>query len=281
MKFFSPYDPRILKKIAADRPLKVFLCGPGYDSDRYHFRDNIRKFLKGFPNIEIVLGEDLDPKRHSLKRSDLQTFETAFAHTVDFTVLLLESPGAIAELGTFSMIPNIRPRLFVMVPSRFYASKSYIARGPLSVIAKEHVNNIIYFEETKQSESIHSLEMPITLFKYANATDSFFSLIRSGATPHIEKYYLPSFQRAKERFLDLATLVSVNILETPTFPMLIALTRFDPRELRGALHRLYEAQSISRAGSIYTSTKGFYDPLFNLIDTSFLSKTKAAYKAAA
>ena len=281
MKFFSPFDPRILKKTAQKGALRVFLCGPGYDSDRYNFRNKIKDFLESFPNVETVLGEDLNPKKHSLKRADLQTSEIAFAHKVDFTVLLLESPGAIAELGTFSMIPNVRPRLFVMVPDRFYASKSYIARGPLSVLAKEHVNNIIYFDENRQSEAIRSLEMPITLFKYASATNPFFSYIRAGLLPNVEKHYLPALDVAKEGFLDLITLVSVNIIETPTFPMLVSLTKFDPQDLRKALHRLYNMKSIFRLGSTYGATHGLADPLLRYVDTTFLSKTKASYRASA
>jgi hypothetical protein len=281
MKFFSPYDPRILKKQAFDKPLRVFLCGPGVDSTRYGFRDNIRNALQRFPNVEIVLGEDLDPKKHMLKRSDLQSAETTFAHMVDFTVLLLESPGAIAELGTFSMMPNVRPRLFVMVPSRFYASESYIARGPLSIIAKEHVNNIIYFNETKQSDAIRSLDLPVTLFKYANAANPFFSLIRSGPTKYVEDQYLPAFKKAKDEFFDLVALMAVIILELPTFPMLVSLTKFDPKDLNKALSRLYKKKSIQRTGSVYRSLKGYSDPKLQLIDTTFLSKTKSSFMTAA
>lgn len=254
MNFVSPYDPRILKKAGIEKSLRVFLCGPGYESSRYKFRENLRNFMESFPNTKTILGEELDPKKHGLKRSDLQTAELAFAQKADFTVLLLESPGAIAELSTFSMMENIRPRLFVMVPDRFYNSESYIARCPLSVLAKEHLNNVIYFDEKRQEEAIHTLRMPIALFKYAKLIDSFFGEFSANSADFPEKY-LRAFTRAKFRFLEFSVLVGINMLETPTFPMIVALTRLNPRDTNDTIGRLIRKQAIKRNGNSWRATK--------------------------
>lgn len=285
MKFVSPYNPNILKMTTRNAPLRVFLCGPGYESARYNFRNNLRSFLDQHPNVETVLGEELNLTKHRLKAGDLQTIETAFAHTVDFTILILESPGAIAELATFSMMQNVRPRLFVMVPGRFFGSTSYIARGPLSVIGREHVNNIIYFDEDRQSESIHSLEMPITLFKYARAIDPFFREIsthgfyRSGRA---ENYYAKAFGKIKQKFTDLIVFVTILLLEGPTFPMIVSMTKLDPGDVKRSLGRLFKSKSIERAGgSRYKGRLGLTDPLLAPINTTFLSKLRASYLAAA
>lgn len=285
MHFVSPYDPKILKKNARIAPLRVFLCGPGYESARYNFRDKIRSFLKGSENIETVLGEALNLRKHRLKAGDLQTIESVFAHTVDFTILILESPGAIAELGTFSMMPNVRPRLFVMVPGRFFGSSSYISRGPLSVIAKEHVNNIIYFDETRQTESINSLQMPITLFKYAQTIDPFFKQISFNGfyTPNREgDYYAKAFERIKEKFTDVIVLVSIALMESATFPMVVSMTKLDPADVRKSLGRLFKSVSIAReSGGRYRGVRGLNDSLLSPINTTYLSRLRASYLAAA
>lgn len=236
--------------------------------------------MESFPNTKTILGEELDPKKHGLKRSDLQTAELAFAQKADFTVLLLESPGAIAELSTFSMMENIRPRLFVMVPDRFYNSESYIARCPLSVLAKEHLNNVIYFDEKRQEEAIHTLRMPIALFKYAKLIDSFFGEFSANSADFPEKY-LRAFTRAKFRFLEFSVLVGINMLETPTFPMIVALTRLNPRDTNDTIGRLIRKQAIKRNGNSWRATKGFHDPLLAEANSTYLSKLKANFIAAA
>jgi len=257
MKFVSPYNPDLLKKDAREASLTVFLCGPGYESAKYNFREKISLFLNEYPNIKTVLGEDLNPRKHRLKSGDLQTVETDYAHRVDFTILILESPGAIAELGTFSMIPNVRPRLFVMVPGKFFGSNSYIARGPLSAIGKEHVNNIIYFDETRQNESIQSLQMPVTLFKYAHTIDPFFRDISVGRFFRQDRdanYYVKAFEKIKPKFSELVVLISIMLMENPTFPMIISMTKMDPGDVQKALGRLFKNKSIAReSGSRYMS----------------------------
>jgi hypothetical protein len=285
MSFLSLYDPRLLKKEAREQPLKVFLCGPGHDSDRFKFRDNIRTFLLQNPNVKTLLGEGLDIEKHGLKPGDLQTVEAAFAHTVDFTVLLLESPGAIAELGTFSMMPSLRPRLFVMVPSRYFRSESYIARGPLSAIGKEHVNNIIYFDESRQRVAIEHLRMPITLFKFAKTVDPFFQEVSSKANLRFYRtsdFYQNRFGIVKDQFWDLIVLVAIIVLDAPTFPSIVSTTKLDPGDTKRSLGRLFNSSSIQKeGGSRYKSLLSFNDPLLKNVDTTFLSQLRSKYLAAA
>lgn len=286
MKFPSLYDPRILNKRALGAPLKVFLCGPGYESSRFDLRKEIRKHLKSYPNVDVTLGEELTPVRDpALRRGDLQTIEQRFVHLVDFTVLILESPGSIAELGSFSMIRNVRPRLFVMVPGQFFRSESYIARGPLSLIGAEHLNNIIYFDERQRQSAIRSLDMPVTLFKFANTIDSLFHYTaRYGLFDRDRKvdYYESAFHRVKSQFVDTIVLTSILMLEEATFPTITALTKLNPEDIRPSLGRLFKSKRIARAsGKTYVSRNRFNDPLFKHLNTTFLSKLRANYLTAA
>ncbi|MGE0667677.1 MAG: hypothetical protein AB7O49_14060 [Sphingomonadales bacterium] len=117
----SVFDPGLLCKEAAYRPLNVFLCGPGYGTEAHTLRSAVRDMLTGYKNVRVTYGEEIDPDELRVStRMDLQTLESSFAHNVDFTVLMLDSPGAMAELGTFSMIDNVRPRLYILVSSMFF-----------------------------------------------------------------------------------------------------------------------------------------------------------------
>lgn len=109
--------PHLLKKTVKNRKTDVFLCGPGYGGENFSVREYIRTSLTEIDNVSVHYGEEIE-KISSFRRAkkDLQTLEAEFAHTVDFTLLMLESPGSMAELGTFSMIPNICSRLVVLVP---------------------------------------------------------------------------------------------------------------------------------------------------------------------
>lgn len=274
----SPYNPLLLRKSVLATPLRVFLCGPGYGSTRYHFRENIRGFLASFPNVETVLGEEIDPKKHGIKRSDLQTSEIAFAQLADFTVLLLESPGALAELGTFSTMSNIRPRLFVMVPDRFYKAESYISRGPLSALAKEHINNVIYYDEAEQDHAIRKLQMPVQLFKFAKHINTFFPYA-SGSPSAPKHSYEQQFKRVRARYFELIVLVAINILGEATFPMIVASTKLHPNDIRQALGSLVNTHSVARRAQFWAATTGFRDARFGMVNTYLLSNIRAKHIA--
>jgi hypothetical protein len=279
------YDPYVLKRAALEEPLRVFLCGPGYESARYHFRDQIRSHLSSFPNVEVIYGEKIVDYETRIRRSDLLSFELQFANLVDFTILILETPGAIAELGTFSMDKNVRPRLFVMVPSRYYRSTSYISRGPLSLIGKEHLNNVIYYDETDYLAAINALQMPLVLFKFCNAIHPAFGDAAIHGYIRRERntgYYSDIFARVKMDFLDTFVLMGIIFCEDPTFAALTAITQLSPLEIRRTLGRLFAAECIRHeAGGRYSSIYGFSDPHLKQINTAALSKLKAQYIAAA
>jgi len=286
MRYPSLYNPRILSRKAFDKPLQVFLCGPGYGSTRHDFRKEIRGFLEAFPNVRVSYGEDIDPKKNPiLKKGDLQTIEVQFAHLVDFTVLILESPGSIAELGTFSMLKNLRPRLFVMVPARFFGSESYINRGPLSLIGSEHLNNIAYFDDTDPQRAIRALEMPVMLFKFARSLSPIFertTLYGYFSNPTSPDYYSSKFDPIKLEFLDTIIFAAILVLDTATFPEITNLTRIDPRDVRRSLGRLFKSKRIVRSiGKRYATKLGFEDPILERLNTTYLSKIKASLKAVA
>ncbi|MGB5833966.1 MAG: retron St85 family effector protein, partial [Thiohalocapsa sp.] len=91
----------------------------------------------------IVQAEEIRDWLHYATFSDLITFERHLAHLASAVVLFVESPGSIAELGAFSLIPEIAQKLIVFVREDHYYQESYIKLGPLQ-----------YIESTLDSERV-------------------------------------------------------------------------------------------------------------------------------
>lgn len=274
-------SPDILKKEARERPLDIFLCGPGADDPKFDIRQTIRSFLTENYNCRVVLGEDIPTlKRFHRRKANLQAIEWKYAHVVDFTILLLESAGAIAELGAFSRTPDIRPRLFVVIPARHFNNQSYISRGPLSEIAEYSTRNIIYYHSNESPKAlIQRLLFHITLYKYVkyaysreymqNAIFTFYKDFEPGS-------YEPWFQRLRSEFIDRAILALTNILNRPTFTELVRHSELEPNVVSTALHHLLSGHNVQKvAGGRYAARMPFSDPLLVHFNSTEMSKARA------
>jgi len=69
---------------------------------------------------------------------DLLRFETDFAQICELILLFSESQGSIAELGAFSMVPEIASRSMIVVRSAHANDQSFIRLGPLLHLRNEH-----------------------------------------------------------------------------------------------------------------------------------------------
>lgn len=278
--------PHLLSRPASKKLTKVFLCGPGIGGANYRVREFARETLLSLPNVEVHYGEDIENHaKFKKKRRDLQTLELEFAHAVDYTLLLLESPGSIAELGTFSMIENIRGRLIVLVPSRFYRDSSYIARGPLSLISRNFQSNVIYFDREIDVELSKRILHPITFYKYAHYK------LGPKYQQHIEgayrqkDYEYQTYERfvadVRLEYAAAATFIGIAILGSPTFPELIASTSLSPTQTSDALHKLYQSDKIVKDSTgRYRPLTGFEDPIFDGFSTTAISEARAKFIAA-
>lgn len=274
-------DPSLLVQNARDKRLSLFLCGPGVGSVGHASRKHIQQVLQHNHNCEVIFGEDLDKKNSNVPtKADLQTIETAFAHKVDFTLLMLNSPGSIAELGTFSMIPNIMHRLYVIVPRRFFDAESYIARGPLSLMASASSNNIFYIEEGNNSALAASLNFPVMMYKYIKTQDG--KKYAEKVTRHFkgkdfkrddyEKYIVPQ----KADFVCALTASAIFLHGNPTFSELMNFLHLEPKSLSDALSVLFKSNSISKtSGGRYLLIKGLESTELNLFDKNKLSKRRS------
>jgi len=243
--------------------------------------------LQSFANVDVALGEEL-PDRISLptrKPSDLQTLESYYAHLVDFTVLLLESPGALAELGTFSMIQNVRPRLFAIVSSEYYRSGSYISRGPLSLLAAHNLNNVIYYRPGEHHELLRRLNYPVSLYKYCSYFGGFRYAYNAKTLHRFPRRRAPDHWEVVgplyRDFHQSLVLASTCVLARPTFTDLIRHLHLAPADLTAALRELFRANRISKgANGKYVPRRGYQDPALSAFSSTRLSRRRAEMVAA-
>jgi hypothetical protein len=100
-------------------------------------RDRLRGELAGKPRIlgfDVYYPEELFEEllQGGGKSGDLLELENLLAQSVHAVVIVLESPGAIAELGAFANHPLLRDRLVVVVNEKHRHEASFIMRGPVN-----------------------------------------------------------------------------------------------------------------------------------------------------
>lgn len=123
----------------------IFLCGGPTDirsAKPVSIRDAIHRELVKHRDIDgrIRVAEDYKDWSHEAIYRDLVSFERHLAELSSVIVLVLESPGSIAELGLFSVIDEFKRKLLVFVETDHYQSDSFIRLGPIDYLEKVHEN---------------------------------------------------------------------------------------------------------------------------------------------
>ena len=123
----------------------IFLCGGPTDvrsPKPISVRDAVHRELVKHPDIDgrIRVAEDYKDWSHEAIYRDLVSFESHLAELSSVIVLILESPGSIAELGLFAAIDEFKKKLLVFVETEHYKSSSFIKLGPIDYLEKVHSN---------------------------------------------------------------------------------------------------------------------------------------------
>lgn len=85
--------------------------------------------------------------------SDLLEFETHLGALSSCVLIFLESPGAIAELGSFSVMKGLRDKVFVVSEQIFFEQgESFIELGPLATLRNRN----------RQSVRVYPMHLPGT-----------------------------------------------------------------------------------------------------------------------
>ena len=115
----------------------VFICGAG-DSAIQSGRSALFQYAKKrMPLSMFFSAEDALNQLLDKNSSDLLTMEEQLADYADCILLVLESPGAIAELGAFALSDKLVKSMLVVVDKVHITTESFITRGPLAKIARE------------------------------------------------------------------------------------------------------------------------------------------------
>ncbi len=124
----------------------VFLCGGPASKENLPLKSCRAIFYHYIKNQaacsfrdNVILAEDIFSYFKHSSYPDLIRFEKDLAELSSLTVLFSESPGSIAELGSFSVLPKVQERLLLVMHEEDASKESFIWRGPalhLKSIAK-------------------------------------------------------------------------------------------------------------------------------------------------
>ncbi len=128
-------------------PSLIFLCGGPVSGNTDEFkscRDIFHRYIKEsnrpFQN-SVVLAEKVFNYFKLSAYRDLINFERDLAELSVLTVIFSESPGSIAELGSFAVLKKVQERLLVVMHQDFADNESFIWRGPALYLQNLAKNN--------------------------------------------------------------------------------------------------------------------------------------------
>lgn len=120
----------------------VFLCGGALSPEAASptmLRDAFYRFEKDSETkYKIVLAEAAFPLSAEAGYGDLLQFEQDIAQVVGLIVLFVESAGSLAELGAFSALPTVAPRLLAILDEYHYEQRSFVKNGPITFLENKH-----------------------------------------------------------------------------------------------------------------------------------------------
>lgn len=145
-------------------PSLIFLCGgeTSNNTDRLKscrdiFYRHISQTNSSFRE-KVVLAEEIFRYFKHSAYQDLLHFEQDLAELSSLVILFSESPGSIAELGSFSVLKTIQDRLLVVMHTEDSHKESFIWRGPALYLKRLAERNkkqdpiSVYFWRKRTSE---------------------------------------------------------------------------------------------------------------------------------
>jgi len=125
-------------------PNFVFLCGGTTKLVQVKGRPDIYKSMRkaildiihNIPSLsnKILLAEEYQGWLEHGVIKNLIDFELAIADMAGAIVLILEGPGAYAELGSFSVLDTLSDKLILVINNKIIEDNSYINLGPIKYL---------------------------------------------------------------------------------------------------------------------------------------------------
>ncbi len=158
-------------KRAFDYKTSIFLCGASKNSPD-SVRAQVDRMLRAWRfsyRYDLVYSEDLfDELLFGQNHQDLLTLENILADSVDAIVLIIESYGAVAELGAFAGSESLRKKSVCVVDRKYKLSKSFINYGPVRLLKDKGEGVTLFVDYSKigdTDESIRRLPPGFSLAK--------------------------------------------------------------------------------------------------------------------
>ncbi len=128
----------------------IFLCGGLIRTDDKASSPSLRDYLIRLRKIEprladkVVLAERANQLFLKTTYQSLIRFEEDIAMLSGLVVLIAESPGSLAELGSFEASKTIRRRLRVLIQDRFEDDESFIRNGPILQLMADNDDSVAF-----------------------------------------------------------------------------------------------------------------------------------------
>ncbi len=138
----------------------IFLCGgqlASNDEPPKSLRDRVHRLLKQNDHAllkHIVLAEaftDWFGPSIDTGYKDLISFENDLATLAGLIVLIVESAGALAELGAFCQLQPLADRLHVILHYTYASNRSFIVMGPVRYLESHYNNGAYVYDWPKDS----------------------------------------------------------------------------------------------------------------------------------
>jgi hypothetical protein len=129
----------------------VFFCGGKLgklnEKPAFSVRDFLLRHRALFRtiNCNVVLAEDATQLYRDSKFRDLISFEEGVAQVAALILIVAESPGALAELGAFTLSEAISPHLKVIVDRNYERDESFIRHGPLRRLQNAYDGSVSFY----------------------------------------------------------------------------------------------------------------------------------------
>ena len=176
-------------------PDLIFLCGGpmGQDgpfkSGRHYFHRQL-KTKKAYLARRVKLAEEINDwfKKAWFKNDtaffDLVEVENHLAHIASVTVLFVESPGSIAELGAFAASDVLRHKLLVVMNEFHGTEDSFIADGPIRKLTNHDAARVLY--DSWNPDETDSRETRLAFARIAKGIISFVESLDTARPKQVE-----------------------------------------------------------------------------------------------
>ncbi len=178
MNYLALISDKIIKHIAPlffKNNTSIFLIGAGFKTGsqtRELLKKKLQEMRKYKINIDIHYPEDIfDELMFSEEKLDLLRLENLLAESVNAVVIILESAGAIAELGAFANHDKLQNKLIVIVDDEYKNDKSFIRLGPLKFLSNHTKSKVLYFSPKLLQKKIPNIRAEIFNAAKRNRTE--------------------------------------------------------------------------------------------------------------